>query len=208
MPPSAVAWVAYWVMWLVSNWAARPAQPLVLALAAQQAVGARKGNRTEAALGGGLGSAGGSLLGGAVGGQTGSTVGAGLGRRGALGNHLGDDDRGGKKHRRHRHDQPSWTGPLTPIGSSGLEPAVHQHPFTASWHTGCYCLTCPCVKEPLPMNQELLWVLGLLAIVIVLFVINRPRMDVVALMVILPCRCWASSAWSRHWPASATRMWC
>ena len=35
------------------------------------------------------------------------------------------------------------------------------------------------------MNQELLWVLGLLAIVIVLFVINRPRMDVVALLVIL-----------------------
>ena len=35
------------------------------------------------------------------------------------------------------------------------------------------------------MNQELLWVLGLLAIVILLFVINRPRMDVVALLVIL-----------------------
>ena len=35
------------------------------------------------------------------------------------------------------------------------------------------------------MNHELLWVLGLLAIVITLFVINRPRMDVVALLVIL-----------------------
>jgi len=35
------------------------------------------------------------------------------------------------------------------------------------------------------MNQDLLWVLGLLAIVVVLFIINRPRMDVVALMVIL-----------------------
>ncbi|MBA1200577.1 SLC13 family permease [Pseudomonas capeferrum] len=38
------------------------------------------------------------------------------------------------------------------------------------------------------MNHELLWVLGLLATVIILFVINRPRMDVVALlvMVVLP----------------------
>jgi di/tricarboxylate transporter len=35
------------------------------------------------------------------------------------------------------------------------------------------------------MNQELLWVLGLLAVVVVLFIINRPRMDVVALLVIL-----------------------
>ena len=35
------------------------------------------------------------------------------------------------------------------------------------------------------MNQDLLWVLGLLAIVVTLFIINRPRMDVVALMVIL-----------------------
>ena len=35
------------------------------------------------------------------------------------------------------------------------------------------------------MNQELFWVLGLLAIVVILFVINRPRMDVVALLVIL-----------------------
>ncbi|MBF8746822.1 SLC13 family permease [Pseudomonas putida] len=35
------------------------------------------------------------------------------------------------------------------------------------------------------MNHELLWVLGLLAIVVTLFIINRPRMDVVALLVIL-----------------------
>ena len=35
------------------------------------------------------------------------------------------------------------------------------------------------------MNHELLWVLCLLAIVVTLFVINRPRMDVVALLVIL-----------------------
>ncbi|AIR91287.1 SLC13 family permease [Pseudomonas cremoricolorata] len=35
------------------------------------------------------------------------------------------------------------------------------------------------------MNLELLWVLGLLAIVVALFIINRPRMDVVALLVIL-----------------------
>ncbi|WP_248919718.1 SLC13 family permease [Pseudomonas entomophila] len=35
------------------------------------------------------------------------------------------------------------------------------------------------------MNHELLWVLGLLAVVVFLFIINRPRMDVVALLVIL-----------------------
>jgi len=35
------------------------------------------------------------------------------------------------------------------------------------------------------MNPELLTVLGLLAVVVLLFVINRPRMDVVALLVIL-----------------------
>jgi di/tricarboxylate transporter len=35
------------------------------------------------------------------------------------------------------------------------------------------------------MNHELLWVLGLLCVVVVLFIINRPRMDVVALLVIL-----------------------
>lgn len=35
------------------------------------------------------------------------------------------------------------------------------------------------------MNLDLLWVLGLLATAVSLFVINRPRMDVVALMVIL-----------------------
>ncbi len=35
------------------------------------------------------------------------------------------------------------------------------------------------------MNQELLWVLGLLAVVVTLFIVNRPRMDVVALLVIL-----------------------
>ncbi len=35
------------------------------------------------------------------------------------------------------------------------------------------------------MNYPLLWVLGLLAIVIVLFIRNRPRMDVVAVLVIL-----------------------
>jgi len=35
------------------------------------------------------------------------------------------------------------------------------------------------------MNHELLWVLGLLAVVVTLFILNRPRMDVVALMVIL-----------------------
>lgn len=35
------------------------------------------------------------------------------------------------------------------------------------------------------MNHDLLWVLGLLAVVVTLFIINRPRMDVVALLVIL-----------------------
>ncbi|MFV3402441.1 SLC13 family permease [Pseudomonas sp. NY15463] len=35
------------------------------------------------------------------------------------------------------------------------------------------------------MNHELLWVLGLLCVVVILFIINRPRMDVVALLVIL-----------------------
>jgi len=35
------------------------------------------------------------------------------------------------------------------------------------------------------MNLELTWVLALLAIVVVLFIINRPRMDVVALLVIV-----------------------
>lgn len=96
-----------WATLLVNSSAARPAQPSVPAAggAAGSAVGARKGNRTEAAIGGGLGSAGGSLLGGAVGGKTGSTVGAGLGGAagGALGNHLGDNNRGSKKHHRHRH---------------------------------------------------------------------------------------------------------
>ncbi|MGV2837261.1 SLC13 family permease, partial [Pseudomonas shirazensis] len=35
------------------------------------------------------------------------------------------------------------------------------------------------------MNPELLMVLGLLAVVILLFILNRPRMDVVALLVIV-----------------------
>ncbi len=35
------------------------------------------------------------------------------------------------------------------------------------------------------MNHELLWVLGLLATVVALFIANRPRMDVVALLVIV-----------------------
>ena len=41
------------------------------------------------------------------------------------------------------------------------------------------------------MNPDLLWVLGLLAGAVTLFVIGRPRMDVVALLVLvaLPLTC-------------------
>ena len=94
LPPSAAVLAVRWAILSANSWVAPPGPPSVLVWAVLQvAHSARKGSKTEAAIGGGLGSAGGSVIGHQLGGSTGSTIGAGVGGAvgGAVGNNLGND---------------------------------------------------------------------------------------------------------------------
>ena len=53
------------------------------------------------------------------------------------------------------------------------------------------------------MNLELLWVVGLLATTVALFIHNRLRLDVIALLVIMAFSVSGTLTPTKPWPASA-----